>query len=122
MSDSRRYVFPDPGETIGMVAKRVLPDVDDGAQLLLSWNLHLAMRPFPIGAPGELLPHRRRVRRGPAPVTTRADAPVIAATSVAAGHDGRAELVLELAYPNGARTHLSVTEEAMAARARRCGA
>ena len=32
----------------------------------------------------------------------------------AAGHDGRAELVVELAYPNGARTHLSVTEEAMA--------
>ena len=61
-----------------MVAKRVLPDVDDGAQLLLSWNLHLAMRPFPIGAPGELLPHRHRVRRGPAAVTTRADAPVIA--------------------------------------------
>ena len=53
---ARRFVFPEPGETIGMVAKRVLPDVDDGAQLLLSWNLHLAMRPFPIGAPGELLP------------------------------------------------------------------
>ena len=47
-------------------------------------------------------------------MTVRADAPIIAATSVAAGHDGRAELVLELAYPNGARTHLSVTEEAMA--------
>ena len=45
---------------------------------------------------------------------TRADAPVITATTIAAGHDGRAELVLELAYPNGARTHLSVTEEAMA--------
>jgi len=39
-----------------MVAKRVLPDVEDGAQLLMSWNFHLAMRPFPIGAPGELLP------------------------------------------------------------------
>ena len=56
MPESRRYVFPDPGETIGMVAKRVLPAVADGAQLLLSWNLHLAMRPSPIGAPGELLP------------------------------------------------------------------
>ena len=53
---ARRFVFPEPGETISMVAKRVLPDVDDGAQLLLSWNLHLAMRPFLIGAPGELLP------------------------------------------------------------------
>jgi len=39
-----------------MVAKRVLPDVEDGAQLLMSWNFHLAMRPRPIGAPGELLP------------------------------------------------------------------
>ena len=47
-------------------------------------------------------------------MTTRADAPVIAGTAVAAGHDGRAELVLELAYPNGARTQLSVTQEAMA--------
>jgi hypothetical protein len=47
-------------------------------------------------------------------MTTRADAPVIAATALAAGHDGRAELVLELAYPNGARTHLNVTEEAVA--------
>ena len=56
MPESRRYVFPEPGETIGMVAKRVLPDVDDGAQLLLSWNFHLAMRPRPIGPNGELLP------------------------------------------------------------------
>jgi len=58
MSDAlpaRRYVFPEPGETIGLLAKRVLPDVDDGSQLLLSLNLHLAMRPFPIGGPGELL-------------------------------------------------------------------
>ena len=47
-------------------------------------------------------------------MTARADAPVITSTAIAAGHDGRAELVLELAYPNGARTHLSVTEEAMA--------
>jgi hypothetical protein len=47
-------------------------------------------------------------------MTSRADAPVIAATALAAGHDGRAELVLELAYPNGARTHLNVTEEAVA--------
>jgi hypothetical protein len=40
--------------------------------------------------------------------------PTIAGTTLAAGHDGRAEIVLELAYPNGARTQLSVTEEAMA--------
>jgi len=42
-----------------------------------------------------------------------ADQPVIAGTALAAGHDGRSEVVLELVYPNGARTQLSVTEEAM---------
>ena len=56
MSESRRYLFPEPGETIEMVAKRARPDVEGGAQLLMSWNFHLAMRPFPIGSPGELLP------------------------------------------------------------------
>ena len=53
----------------------------------------------------------------PLAVTTPSDrrtVTVIAATALAAGHDGRAEIVLELAYPNGARTQLSVTEEAMA--------
>ena len=58
MSDAhaaRRYVFPEPGDTLSLIAKRELPEIENAAQLLLSWNLHLAMRPFPIGGPGELL-------------------------------------------------------------------
>jgi hypothetical protein len=32
-----------------------MPDQPDAAKTLLSWNLHLAMRPFPVGEPGEIL-------------------------------------------------------------------
>jgi len=39
-----------------VIAARELAGEPDAVQQLLSWNLHLAMRPFPIGAPGELLP------------------------------------------------------------------
>jgi|RhiMethySRZTD1v2_1073278.scaffolds.fasta_scaffold653792_2 hypothetical protein len=39
--------------------------------------------------------------------------PVIVATAVGPGHDGRAELVVELGYPNGGRTQLSITQEAL---------
>jgi hypothetical protein len=42
-----------------------------------------------------------------------ATGPVIVGTALGPGHDGRAELVVELGYPNGARTHLSVTQEAL---------
>lgn len=56
MSPARRYVFPEPGDTLAAVAARELPGVPDGAQQLLAWNLHLAMRPVPVGAPGEVLP------------------------------------------------------------------
>jgi hypothetical protein len=52
---SRRYIFPEPGDTLGDVAARHLPDQPDGAQLLMSWNLHLIMRPFPVGDAGEVL-------------------------------------------------------------------
>jgi hypothetical protein len=52
---ARRYVFPEPGETLDAVAARVLPDVEGAGMLLASWNLHLAVRRTPIGAPGELL-------------------------------------------------------------------
>ena len=38
--------------------------------------------------------------------------PVIASTAIGPGHDGRAEVVVELRYPNGARTWLSIAEEA----------
>lgn len=55
MGVSRRYVFPEPGDTLTTLADRVLPGVADGPSTLLSWNLHLAMRPFPVGAPGEVL-------------------------------------------------------------------
>ncbi len=113
---ARRYVFPEPGDTLGLIAKRVLPDVDDGAQLLLSWNLHLAMRPVPDRRSRRAAVYRHRLRGASASREGRDDSehPVIAAHRAAAGHDGRAEIVLELAYPNGARTQLSVTEEAMA--------
>jgi hypothetical protein len=53
---TRPFVFPEPGDTIESLAARVLPDEPDGAQLLLSWNLHLVLRTFPVGAPGEVLP------------------------------------------------------------------
>jgi hypothetical protein len=48
-------VFPEPGDTLATLAARVLPDDPDGANTLLSWNLHLAVRAFPIGQPGEVL-------------------------------------------------------------------
>jgi hypothetical protein len=37
---------------------------------------------------------------------------VIVAAEVGPGHDGRAEVVVELAYPNGGRSRLSVSQEA----------
>ena len=40
----RRYVFPEAGDDLASIAARVLPGADDGAQQLLSWNLHLAVR------------------------------------------------------------------------------
>jgi hypothetical protein len=39
---------------------------------------------------------------------------VIESAELAAGHDGRAELVLHLRYPNGARAELRLDEEAAA--------
>jgi len=32
-----------------------MPGDSSAASTLLSWNLHLAMRAFPVGAPGEIL-------------------------------------------------------------------
>ena len=55
MAASRPYVFPEPGDTLAALAARLLPDDPDGASTLLSWNLHLAVRPFPVGEPGEVL-------------------------------------------------------------------
>jgi hypothetical protein len=53
--ETRRFVFPEPGDTLATLAARLLPDVAHGEQLLQSWNLHLVMRPFPVGEPGEVL-------------------------------------------------------------------
>ncbi len=53
---SRRSVHPAPGDTLVTLSARVMPDNPDGAQQLMAWNLHLALRPFPAGAPGEILP------------------------------------------------------------------
>jgi hypothetical protein len=52
----RRYVFPEPGDTIDTLAARVCPGEAEAATRLLSWNLHLAMRRAPVGGPGALLP------------------------------------------------------------------
>jgi hypothetical protein len=46
MEMTRRYVHPDPSDTIEVIAQRV-PDLagrDDAAEQLLSWNLHLSNR------------------------------------------------------------------------------
>ncbi|MEQ8439158.1 MAG: hypothetical protein RIB65_16830 [Ilumatobacter fluminis] len=44
MPSSRRFVTPEPGDDLDAVARRELPDADDAANQLLSWNLHLAAR------------------------------------------------------------------------------
>ncbi|MGB0113437.1 MAG: hypothetical protein WBP59_09480 [Ilumatobacteraceae bacterium] len=41
---ARQYVFPLSGDDLATIAARELPDSDDAAQHLLSWNLHLAAR------------------------------------------------------------------------------
>lgn len=40
------------------------------------------------------------------------DGPTIVGAMLGPGHDGRAEVVVELAYPNGARSRMSVAQEA----------
>ena len=45
--------------------------------------------------------------------TAAGPSPVVAATSIGPGHDGRAELVVELVHSNGARSTISVDEEAL---------
>ena len=41
------------------------------------------------------------------------DEPIIVSCVVGPGHDGRAEVVAELLYPNGGRSWLSIGEEAL---------
>lgn len=46
-------------------------------------------------------------------VTHPVSGPVIASSSIGPGHDGRAEVVVELLYPNGGRNWLSIGEETL---------
>ena len=39
--------------------------------------------------------------------------PIIASTDIGPGHDGRAEVIVELLYPNGGRSWISIGEEAI---------
>lgn len=55
MGEVRRYIHPRAGDTLADVAEREGLGAD-GAKTLLSWNLHLAMRTFAVGKPGEVLP------------------------------------------------------------------
>ena len=52
---ARRYVFPQPGDDLAVLAARELDDADGAEQQLLSWNLHLAVRAA-MGRPVGLLP------------------------------------------------------------------
>jgi hypothetical protein len=47
-------------------------------------------------------------------VNAEVEAAIIESAELAAGHDGRAELVLRLRYPNGASAELRLDEEAAA--------
>jgi hypothetical protein len=51
----RRFVFPRQGDTVAALAERLFPGDEEAANRLLSWNLHLAARRFPIGGGGNLL-------------------------------------------------------------------
>lgn len=51
---SRRWIQPEPGDTLASIAARELPDLPaaDALRALQSWNLHLLLRP---GMPGALI-------------------------------------------------------------------
>ena len=53
--------------------------------------------------------------------TPATSVPVIVAAAVAAGHDGRAEAVLDVRYPNGAVRSVTVTEDAVVDAVRTAG-
>ena len=52
---ARRYVFPQAGDDLAIIATRELAGVEGAEQQLLSWNLHLAARAG-LGRSGGLLP------------------------------------------------------------------
>ncbi|MEY4372970.1 MAG: hypothetical protein RL219_1739 [Actinomycetota bacterium] len=45
--------------------------------------------------------------------TPTSQGPVIASSSIGPGHDGRAEVVVELLYPNGGRNWISIGEDSL---------
>jgi hypothetical protein len=51
---ARRFVHPEPDDTLASIAARELGEIDGAEEQLLSWNLHLAAR-APIGPPGAVL-------------------------------------------------------------------
>jgi hypothetical protein len=53
-SRPRRWIHPEPGDTLAAVAARELPDLPaaDALRSLQMWNLHLILRP---GMPGALI-------------------------------------------------------------------
>jgi hypothetical protein len=53
---TRAYLFPEPHDTLASLAARVLPGRDDGRDVLLGWNPHLALRASTMDAPGGMLP------------------------------------------------------------------
>jgi len=50
-SASRRWIQPEPGDTLESIAARELSHLspEDALRALQSWNLHLMLRPFPRG-------------------------------------------------------------------------
>jgi hypothetical protein len=53
-SRSRRWIQPEPGDTLASLAAREFPELPaaDALRALQSWNLHLILRP---GTPGVLI-------------------------------------------------------------------
>jgi hypothetical protein len=53
-SRTRRWIQPEPGDTLASIAARELPELPaaDALRTLQSWNLHLLLRP---GTPGALI-------------------------------------------------------------------
>jgi hypothetical protein len=53
-SPTRRWIQPEPSDTLASIAARELPELPDAEALraLQSWNLHLLLRP---GRPGTLI-------------------------------------------------------------------
>lgn len=103
---ARAFAFPESGETLAALADRLFPGDADAADRLLSWNLHLAVRRSPVGGPGALLSTDIVYLDAPE------HGPVITGAELIAGHDGRAEVLIELVYDDGARRTVTVTEEA----------